>query len=62
LNNSLIENFFGILKQEMYYGETFTSIKQLKKKITGHINWYNNKRIKEKLNGLAPIDYRQQAS
>ncbi|MBU5310401.1 IS3 family transposase, partial [Tissierella carlieri] len=25
-------------------------------------NWYNNKRIKEKLNGLSPIEYRQQAA
>ncbi|WP_339787634.1 IS3 family transposase, partial [Tissierella sp.] len=27
-----------------------------------YINWYNNKRIKEKLNGLSPIEYRQQAA
>ena len=47
-----MENFFGLFKQEMYYGEKFTSIKQLEKKITGYIYWYNNKRIKEKLNGL----------
>ena len=62
IDNSPMENFFGLLKQEMYYGEKFTSIKQLKKKITGYINWYNNKRIKEKLNGLSPIEYRQQAA
>lgn len=52
IDNSPMENFFGLLKQEMYYGEKFTSIKQLKKKIIEYINWYNNKRIKEKLNGL----------
>lgn len=62
IDNSLMENFFGLLKQEMYYGEKFTSIEQLKKKITDYINWYNNKRIKEKLNGLSPIEYRQQAA
>ena len=34
-----------------------------RKKITEYINWYNNKRIKEeKLNGLSPIEYRQQAA
>ncbi|MEY8285825.1 IS3 family transposase [Lachnospiraceae bacterium 50-23] len=62
IDNSPMENFFGLLKQEMYYGEIFTSIKQLEKKITEYINWYNNKRIKEKLNGLSPIEYRQQAA
>lgn len=62
IDNSPMENFFGILKQEMYYGEKFTSIKQLKKKITEYIYWYNNKRIKQKLNGLSPIGYREQAA
>lgn len=61
IDNSPMEDFFGLLKQKMYYGEKFTSINQLKKNITGYINWYNNKRIKEKLNGLSPIEYRQQA-
>ena len=62
IDNSPMENFFGLLKQEMYYGEKFTSINQLEKRITEYINWYNNKRIKEKLNGLSPIEYRQQAA
>ncbi len=62
IDNSPMENFFGLLKQEMYYGEKFTSIKQLEKKIKGYINWYNNKRIKEKLNGLSPIEYRKQSA
>ena len=30
LDNSPIENFFGILKQEIYYGNTFRSFKELK--------------------------------
>ena len=61
IDNSPMEDFFGLLKPKMYYGEKFTSINQLKKNITGYINWYDNKRIKEKLNGLSPIEYRQQA-
>ncbi|SHE54067.1 Integrase core domain-containing protein [Tissierella praeacuta DSM 18095] len=61
IDNFPMEDFFGLLKQKMYYGEKFTSINQLKKNIIGYINWYNNKRIKEKLNGLSPIEYRQQA-
>lgn len=62
IDNSPMENFFGLLKQEMYYGENFSSIDELRKKIEQYINWYNNKRIKEKLNGLSPIEYRQQAA
>ncbi|NLD17491.1 MAG: IS3 family transposase, partial [Tissierellia bacterium] len=31
-------------------------------KIVQYIYWYNNKRIKVKLNGMSPIEYRQQAA
>lgn len=62
IDNSPMENFFGLLKQEMYYGEKFTSINELENKIVQYIYWYNNKRIKVKLNGMSPIEYRQQAA
>lgn len=57
-----MENFFGILKQEMFYGENFKNLEHLRRKIGDYINWYNNKTTKEKLNGLAPIEYRLQAT
>lgn len=57
-----MENFFGLLKQEMYYGETTESIHHLKEAIATYIYWYNNERIKIKLNGLSPIQYRLQAA
>ncbi|MFB7157143.1 IS3 family transposase [Lysinibacillus sp. NPDC056232] len=34
------ENFFGILKQEMYYGEVLISYDELKKKIERYIDYY----------------------
>lgn len=60
LDNSPMENFFGILKQEMYYYENFNSLKELKKDIEEYIKWYNEERIKTKLSGLSPIKYRLQ--
>ena len=47
-----MENFFGLLKQEMFYGEDFKSYQHLKFEIEEYIRWYNEERIKEKLNGL----------
>ena len=58
LDNSPMENFFAILKQELYYGDTFYSYDELKEAIENYIMYYNTKRIKEKLNWLSPIDYR----
>ena len=58
LDNSPMENFFAILKQEMYYGNTFHSYDELKMAIENYIMYYNTKRIKEKLNWLSPVDYR----
>ena len=58
LDNSPMENFFGILKQEMYYGEDFTSYDHLISEIEKYIKWYNEDRIKTKLNGMSPVMYR----
>ncbi|MFR7760674.1 MAG: IS3 family transposase, partial [Peptoniphilus grossensis] len=49
LDNSPMENFFGILKQEMYYGEDFKSYDNLRNEIEKYIRWYNEDRIKTKL-------------
>ena len=53
-----MEIFFAILKQEMYYGNTFQSYDELKMAIENYIMYYNTKRIKKRLNWLSPIDYR----
>lgn len=42
-----IEKFFAILKQELYYGNTFHSYDELKIAIENYIMYYNTKRIKE---------------
>ena len=54
-----MENFFSILKQEMYYGQTYKSYEQLKQSIEIYIEYYNEKRIKEKLGYLSPVEYRR---
>lgn len=61
LDNAVAENFFGILKTEMYYRESFKNADELIKAIKEYINYYNNDRIKLKLKGLSPIAYRNQA-
>ena len=58
LDNSPMENFFGIMKQEMYYGKIYRSFEELKLAIEEYIYYYNNKRIKEKLKWRSPVDYR----
>lgn len=57
-DNSVMENFFGIMKQEMYYGNTYYSYKELKEAIEKYIKYYNEKRIKEKLGWMSPIEFR----
>ena len=58
--NGMMESFFGILKSEMFYGyeKSFQSLKQLEQAIVDYIDYYNNKRIKVKLKGLSPVQYR----
>ncbi|VPR13270.1 IS3-Spn1, transposase [Streptococcus pneumoniae] len=59
-DNGRMESFFGILKSEMFYGyeKTFKSLNQLEQAIIDYIDYYNNKRIKVKLKGLSPVQYR----
>ena len=58
LDNAIIENFFGILKSELFYLKKYNSINQLKKEIKEYILYYNNDRIKSNLNKMSPIQYR----
>ena len=58
LDNACAENFFGLLKTELLYLQEFTSVKHFISELHTYIKWYNNKRIKLKLDGLSPVDYR----
>ncbi|WP_396184110.1 IS3 family transposase, partial [Flavobacterium sp.] len=55
LDNAIIENFFGVLKSDMFYTQKFKSIEQLKQEIDKYITYYNNERIKSNLNKMSPI-------
>ncbi|WP_242964028.1 IS3 family transposase [Blautia pseudococcoides] len=57
-DNSVMENFFGLLKQEIYYGAVYYSFEELKSGIERFIKYYNEQRIKEKLGWMSPVQYR----
>jgi len=61
MDNSLMENFFGILKNEMFYGheKEYKTLDDLKKAIEEYIKWYNEERINVKRKGMSPLEYRQ---
>jgi putative transposase len=61
LDNAVMENFFGHLKAELYYLQRFESVEHLSQEIETYIDYYNNRRIKQKLKGLSPVEYRTQA-
>ncbi len=61
LDNAVIENFFGLLKSELLYLQTFESMEHFKLELIEYIDYYNNRRIKAKLKGLPPALHRQQA-
>ncbi len=62
LDNSVMENFFGLLKTEMFYDHKFTSISQFIEEVEKYIDYYNNKRINCKLQGMSPVQYRTHSS
>lgn len=61
LDNAVVENFFGLLKSEFFHLNDFTTISQFKNELEEYVRYYNSKRIKAKLKGLSPIDFRLQS-
>ena len=61
LDNACAESFFGILKSELYYikEKEYKTIEELEKDIIEYIDYYNNRRIKSKLKGMSPVQYRK---
>lgn len=58
MDNGAMENFFGRLKVEMFYGEDFKSVDDFINVLHSFIYYYNNDRISTKLNGMSPVQYR----
>ena len=56
-DNSVMENFFGIMKSEFLYLKEFESVEHFKQQLENYINYYNTKRIKAKLK-MSPVQYR----
>ena len=61
LDNSIMENFFGLLKSELLYLREFDSMEGFRVELERYIDYYNNRRIKAKLKGLSPVQYRLQS-
>jgi putative transposase len=60
LDNAAIESFFAVLKTEFFYLNKFSSVEELKAGLERYIHYYNHDRIKLKLKGLSPVQYRTQ--
>ncbi|MBQ2390288.1 MAG: IS3 family transposase, partial [Clostridia bacterium] len=58
MDNGTMENFFGRLKVEMFYGEKFESVNAFIDELKKYIHYYNNERISLKLKGMSPVQYR----
>ncbi|PFL57261.1 hypothetical protein COJ27_29985 [Bacillus cereus] len=57
-DNAVIENFFGIMKSELLYLQELESVEHFKKELAKYVEYYNYKRIKAKLKGMSPVQYR----
>jgi len=61
LDNAAMESFFAVLKTEFFYLNKFDSVDELRNGLADYIHYYNHDRIKLKLKGLSPVQYRTQA-
>ncbi|MFB6469612.1 IS3 family transposase [Cytobacillus sp. Hz8] len=56
-DNSVMENFFGIMKSELLYYKEFESVEHFKQELKKYMEYYNTKRMKAKLK-MSPVQYR----
>ena len=60
-DNSIMETFFGRLKNEMFYGneKDYKSFKMFSDAVREYIDYYNNERIQAKTKWMPPVKYRE---
>ena len=61
LDNAAMESFFATLKTEFFYLNKFADIDELQAGLRRYIHYCNHQRIKLRLNGLSPVQYRTRA-
>jgi len=61
LDSAAMESFFCTLKAEYFHLNRFDTIEQLQQGLDKYIHYYNHERIRLKLKGLSPVQYRTQA-
>ena len=61
IDNCIMESFFGVMKNEMFYGheQEFKTFEQFKKAVEEYIDYYNNRRIKGKTKWMPPSKFRE---
>ena len=59
-DNSIMETFFGRLKNEMFYGreKDYRSYEEFSAAMAEYIDYYNNERIQAKTKWMPPVKYR----
>ena len=61
IDNGPTENFWSIVKSEMYYLNTFTDEASLRKAIADYMTFYSTERMQERFKGKTPAEVRAEA-
>ncbi len=63
-DNAACEGFFGRLKNEFFYGESWLdiSLENFIEQLDEYLVWYNHERIKLSLGGMSIIKHRETLS
>lgn len=62
IDNAPMESFWSHYKDEAYERQEFATYEELVASIDRYIYFYNHKRFQTKLNGLTPVEFRDQAA
>ncbi|MGQ4558551.1 IS3 family transposase [Levilactobacillus hammesii] len=62
LDNAVAESTFNIFKVGTVHNHQYSSYEELKVAVSNYVEYYNHRRIRTKLAGMTPVEYRNHAS
>ncbi len=59
-DNAVVESTDRLVKKELIYANTYTSVERLRSDLNRYVWWYNHRRLHSTLGYLSPVEFTQQ--
>lgn len=61
-DNAVVESTNRLIKKELIYSNTYTSVERLRSDVNRYVWWYNHQRLHSTLNYMSPVEFTHQGN